>query len=29
LVRRWSDPGGDLSLVLLAARDSCQQHLVG
>jgi uncharacterized SAM-dependent methyltransferase len=29
LVRRWSDPGGDLSLVLLAARDSYQQHLVG
>ena len=29
LVRRWSDPGGDLSLVLLAARDSYQQRLVG
>jgi dimethylhistidine N-methyltransferase len=29
MVRRWSDPGGDLSLVLLAARDSYQQHLVG
>ena len=28
LVRRWSDPGGDLSLVLLAARDSYQQRLV-